>query len=425
MDYIKYINQLSLVSTRINELLSDGHFELSQEYLRYIHKYLFKDIYPSNGEYRTYDLTKNEMTLNEKSVIYASYNTIETYLKYDLVEERKVNYSKLSKEVQVKKIADFTARLWSTHAFSEGNTRVVAVFIQKYLHHLGYKTDNNIFKENSRFFRNALVKASYYNESLHIHLDQKPLIAFFTKVMIDPTIELDEDTVYVNELFEPLQLVNRPDINSPYIKSLLAKFVESRDIPEDIDINASGTMQYFLNWLEELKTGAKNYAAYLSSLNLELKNYYLCEVGTGQYDSILYNSNYRGIILSPYCKGFNYYNGNIIVNGNLEFINGTPLIVPSSKTRKAHYPVDLGIKTFLTENANSLNKVSSWLNLKDSSHSLIIGAYGCVDDADISKKIAILDYFHNKYPDEFTMSSTSINNTYCQVLASKKLVKKK
>lgn len=184
-------------------------------------------------------------------------------------------------------------------------------------------------------------------------------------------------------------------------------------------------MQYFLNWLEELKTGAKNYAAYLSSLNLELKNYYLCEVGTGQYDSILYNSNYRGIILSPYCKGFNYYNGNIIVNGNLEFINGTPLIVPSSKTRKAHYPVDLGIKTFLTENTKSLEKVSSWLNLKDSSHSLIIGAYGCVDDADISKKIAILDYFHNKYPDEFTMSSTSINNTYCQVLASKKLVKKK
>lgn len=425
MDYIKYINQLSLISTRINELLSDGHFELSQEYLRYIHKYLFKDIYPSNGEYRTYDLIKNEMTLNEKSVIYASYNTIETYLKYDLDEEKKINYSKLSKEVQVRKIADFTARLWSTHAFSEGNTRTIAVFIQKYLHHLGYKTDNNIFKENSRFFRNALVKASYYNESLHIHLDQKPLIAFFTKVMIDPTIELDEDTVYVNELFEPLQLVNRPDINSPYIKSLLAKFVESRDIPEDIDINASGTMQYFLNWLEELKTGAKNYAAYLSSLNLELKNYYLCEVGTGQYDSILYNSNYRGIILSPYCKGFNYYNGNIIVNGNLEFINGTPLIVPSSKARKAHYPVDLGIKTFLTENTKSLEKVSSWLNLKDSSHSLIIGAYGCVDDADISKKIAILDYFHNKYPDEFTMSSTSINNTYCQVLASKKLVKKK
>ena len=201
MDYIKYINQLSLVSTRINELLSDGHFELSQEYLRYIHKYLFKDIYPSNGEYRTYDLIKNEMTLNEKSVIYASYNTIETYLKYDLAEEKKVNYFKLSKEVQVKKIADFTARLWSTHAFSEGNTRTIAVFIQKYLNYLGCKTKNDIFKDNSRFFRNALVKASYYNESLHIHLDQKPLIAFFTKVMIDPTIELDEDTVYVNELF--------------------------------------------------------------------------------------------------------------------------------------------------------------------------------------------------------------------------------
>lgn len=425
MDYIKYINQLSLVSTRINELLSDGHFELSQEYLRYIHKYLFKDIYPSNGEYRAYDLIKNEMTLNEKSVIYASYNTIETYLKYDLAEEKKVNYSKLSKEVQVKKIADFTARLWSTHAFSEGNTRTVAVFIQKYLNYLGYKIKNDIFKDNSRFFRNALVKASYYNESLHIHLDQKPLIAFFTKVMIDPTIELDEDTVYVNELFKPLELANRPDFNSPYTKELLTKFIEARGLPKDIDLNASGFMQYFLTWLEELKNSAIDYATYLSSLNLDLKNYYLCEVGQGSYDSILYNSNYRGIILSPYCKGFNYYNGNIIVNGNLEFINGTPLIVPSSKARKAHYPVDLGIKTFLTENASSLEKVSSWLNLKDSSHSLIIGAFGNEYDADIDKKISILNYFKEKYPSDFIMSSTTIDNIYCQVLASKKLVKKK
>lgn len=243
--------------------------------------------------------------------------------------------------------------------------------------------------------------------------------------MIDPTIELDEDTVYVNELFKPLELANRPDFNSPYTKELLTKFIEARDLPKDIDLNASGFMQYFLTWLEELKNSAINYAAYLSSLNLDLKNYYLCEVGQGSYDSILYNSNYRGIILSPYCKEFNYCNGNIIVNGNLEFINGTPLIVPTSKERKAHYPVDLGIKTFLTENASSLEKVSSWLNLKDSSHSLIIGAFGNEYDADIDKKISILNYFKEKYPSDFIMSSTTIDNIYCQVLASKKLIKRK
>lgn len=425
MDYIKYINQLSLISTRINELLSDGHFELSQEYLRYIHKYLFKDIYPSNGEYRTYDLIKNEITLNEKSVIYANYNTIETYLNYDIAEEKRINYRSLPKETQVKKIADFTARLWSTHAFSEGNTRTVAVFIQKYLNSLGYQTDNDIFKENSRFFRNALVKASYYNETLHIHLDQKPLIAFFTKVMLDPTIELQEDAVYVNELFKPLELVNRLDFRSPYIKNLHSKFIKARNLPEDIDLFASGFIQYFLNWLEELQKSTIDYSAYLSFLDFDLKNNYLCEVGQGHYDSVLYNSNYRGIILSPYSELLNYYNGNIIVNGNLEFINNTPLIVPTSKERKAHYPVDLGIKTFLTENIPSPEKISKWANLKDTTHSLIIGAFGSTWDKDIDEKIKAIKYLKELYPDEFIISSTTINNTYCELIASKKLIKRK
>lgn len=243
--------------------------------------------------------------------------------------------------------------------------------------------------------------------------------------MIDPTIELDEDTVYVNELFKPLELANRPDFNSPYTKELLTKFIEARDLPKDIDLNASGFMKYFLTWLEELKNSAIDYAAYLSSLNLELKNYYLCEVGQGSYDSILYNSNYRGIILSPYCKEFNYCNGNIIVNGNLEFINGTPLIVPSSKARKAHYPVDLGIKTFLTENIPSPEKISKWANLKDTTHSLIIGAFGSTWDKDIDEKIKAIKYLKELYPDEFIISSTTINNTYCELIASKKLIKRK
>ena len=221
MNYEKYINNLSLVSSRINDLLNDQTFELSENYLKSIHRYLFKDVYENNGIFRTHNLIRNEMTLNEDTVTYANYSSIESYLIYDLSEERKINYHHLYILDQVKKIADFTARIWSTHPFGEGNTRTVAVFIQKYLKTLGYTTNNEIFKDNSRYFRNALVKASYYNPKYNIHLDKNPLIAFFTKVMIDPTIELDEDAVYVNELFNPLEIDNRPDFNSPYIRSLL------------------------------------------------------------------------------------------------------------------------------------------------------------------------------------------------------------
>ena len=96
MSYIKYINDISLVSSRIEEILNDGYFDFSMEYLKSIHKYLFEGILLDNGMFRTYDVSKHEFTLNEKSVIYANYNTINTYLEYDFNSERKVNYNLLS-----------------------------------------------------------------------------------------------------------------------------------------------------------------------------------------------------------------------------------------------------------------------------------------------------------------------------------------
>ena len=56
MNYEKYINNLSLVSSRINELLNDNTFELSENYLKSIHRYLFKDVYENNGIFRTHNL---------------------------------------------------------------------------------------------------------------------------------------------------------------------------------------------------------------------------------------------------------------------------------------------------------------------------------------------------------------------------------
>ena len=425
MNYEKYINNLSLVSSRINDLLNDNTFALSENYLKSIHRYLFKDVYENNGIFRTHNLIRNEMTLNEDTVTYANYSSIESYLIYDLSEERKINYHHLSKLDQVKKIADFTARIWSTHPFGEGNTRTVAVFIQKYLKTLGYTTNNEIFKDNSRYFRNALVKASYYNPKYNIHLDKKPLITFFTKVMIDPTIELDEDAVYVNELFNPLEIDNRPDFNSPYIRSLLKEFIKARNLPKNISLNASGFMQYFLSWLDTIKENIEDYASFISYLDLNIKNYYLCEVGKGHYDSLLYNSNYRGIILSPYAKGFNHYNGNIIVDANLTIENNTPLIVPTDKNKKIHYPVDLGIKTFTTHNISSLSRISSWSLLSQKDHTILLGAFGNTSDYNIKEKTKVLNYFKDMYPDEFILESTTVDNTYCSILASKKLVRKK
>lgn len=56
--------------------------------------------------------------------------------------------------------AVFISRLWQIHIFGEGNTRTTAVFFIKYLRTLGFSAANDIFVENARYFRNALVRAN-------------------------------------------------------------------------------------------------------------------------------------------------------------------------------------------------------------------------------------------------------------------------
>lgn len=60
-------------------------------------------------------------------------------------------------------LAVFISRLWQIHVFGEGNTRTTAVFFIKYLRILGFKAENDLFAENSWYFRNALVRANYNN----------------------------------------------------------------------------------------------------------------------------------------------------------------------------------------------------------------------------------------------------------------------
>lgn len=47
--------ECDLVSTRIVELLQEDNFELSIDYLKYIHKYLFQDIYDFAGKFKKVD----------------------------------------------------------------------------------------------------------------------------------------------------------------------------------------------------------------------------------------------------------------------------------------------------------------------------------------------------------------------------------
>lgn len=194
--------ECDLVSLRIAELLEDKSFGFSHITLKNIHRYLFKDIYSFAGAYREYNITKKEEILNGDTVQYVNYQDIESYFEHDFKEEKEFDYSKLNQEELIEHIAKFTSNIWQVHAFGEGNTRVTAVFIEKYLNSMGFNINNDMFKEHSLYFRNALVRSNYGNIPKGVYPTFEYLIVFFENLLLGKNNELRNRELYVDKLFE-------------------------------------------------------------------------------------------------------------------------------------------------------------------------------------------------------------------------------
>ena len=193
--------ECDLVSTRIVELLQENNFELSIDYLKYVHKYLFQDIYEFAGEFRKVDFSKHERILNNDSVAYGDYKLLEQSLDYDITLEKNKNYNEMNIVDVINNITDFSSRIWQIHPFREGNTRTTAIFIEKYLVSLGYNVDNTLFKDKSVYFRNALVRSNYFNNYLNIKEDNGFLIKFYENLLLGKNNNLHSRDLIVEELF--------------------------------------------------------------------------------------------------------------------------------------------------------------------------------------------------------------------------------
>ena len=193
--------ECDLVSTRIVELLNEEKFELSVNYLKYVHKFLFQDVYEFAGEFRKIDFSKHEKILNNDSVAYGDSKTLKESLEYDIDLEKQKNYKEMSIVEVINNITNFSANIWQVHPFREGNTRTTALFIEKYLIDLGYKVDNTLFKEKSVYFRNALVRSNYFNNYLNVKEDKSYLIKFYENLLLGKNNNLHSKDLIVKELF--------------------------------------------------------------------------------------------------------------------------------------------------------------------------------------------------------------------------------
>ena len=180
------------VSARITEILAEQTFSFTPAQLTSIHRRLFDGIYKQAGRIRDYNITKNEWVLGGKTVYYASADTISDTLDYDIRLEREFDYAGMNVDEAIRHLSGFCANLWQIHAFCEGNTRTTAVFMIKYLRTLGFNVVNDVFAENSWYFRNALVRANYS----------------------DLTNGITETTVYLERFFRSMLLGEEHDLRN-------------------------------------------------------------------------------------------------------------------------------------------------------------------------------------------------------------------
>lgn len=201
LKHISEEKECDLVSTRSVDLLETKDFELSIECIKNIHRYLFKDIYDFNGQFRNVNIIKNEPILNNDTVSYSSYGTIESSLEYDLTLQKNKNYNEMNIVDIISDLTNFTSKIWQVHPFREGNTRTTAVFIMKYLRKFKYSVNNELFKDKSVYFRNALVRSNYYNNYLNIKENNTYLIKFYENLLLDKNNNLQSKDLVINELF--------------------------------------------------------------------------------------------------------------------------------------------------------------------------------------------------------------------------------
>ena len=178
------------VAANITKLLNEQSFSLTPLEFLNIHRHLFEGIFKHAGEIRPYDISKKEWVLQGDSVVYGRAADIHAALKYDIQTERDFSYKGLNTDEIISHVVDFVTLLWQNHPFREGNTRTTAVFVIKYLRSCGFKVNNELFADNSWYFRNALVRANYRNPQKGIQPDKSFLVKFFRNLLLGEDNEL-------------------------------------------------------------------------------------------------------------------------------------------------------------------------------------------------------------------------------------------
>ena len=84
------------VSANIADLLAERAFSFApSEYAR-IHRRVFNNVFPHAGEYRSYNITKNEWVLDGDTVTYAPFEILQETIEFDFLQEKQFSYKEFN-----------------------------------------------------------------------------------------------------------------------------------------------------------------------------------------------------------------------------------------------------------------------------------------------------------------------------------------
>lgn len=164
--------ETTMANLGIIKLLKEYSYFNKVEDIYIIHKIIFGNVYEWAGMTRTINIYKNEPILNGLSVEYADYKEIKQKVTKIQAMIDSINWNQLSKNEMIRESVKVISSIWQVHAFREGNTRVVCVFLYYFLKNLGFKVNKEFISKHAKYFRNALVLASIGEYSEYNYLEE-------------------------------------------------------------------------------------------------------------------------------------------------------------------------------------------------------------------------------------------------------------
>ncbi|MCQ2801041.1 MAG: Fic family protein [Bacilli bacterium] len=241
------------VSKNMIDLLSNDNFVFSIGQLQTIHKELFTGVIDNAGLFRTYNIEKKEWVLNGDTVIYGDYRELHDLLSFDFESEKNFDYSKLNMDEKIVHLANFVSNIWQAHAFPEGNTRTTSTFFIKYLRKLGFDVTNDLFKQNSWYFRNALVRANYSNFPKNIYEDKQYVVRFLRNLLLNENNKLSNRELNVSYVSDAQEILSKLNPTQKMILDLLKnnKGIKVSDVAKYLNISLR-TAESQISKLKEL-----------------------------------------------------------------------------------------------------------------------------------------------------------------------------